>query len=63
MEIEEYDIVSVDFNGAQLTLCHRARVMNVPKMTGESWQFLDLTTHKTHYVSEGCTITLLEKLK
>ena len=51
------DIVSVDFNGAQLTLCHSAEVMYTPCATGDSWIFKDSKNGTIHYVSEGCTIT------
>jgi len=55
--INEGDIVSVDFNGAQITLCHRAQVVRKPQATGDSWVFLNLETKDLYYVSEGCTIT------
>ncbi len=58
--IKEGDIVHVDFNCARHTLCHRAEVLHIPAATGESWIFCDLDTEQTHYVSEGCTISLLE---
>lgn len=63
MTIEIYDTVRVNFNNSQFTLCSRATVLNVPMATGESWNFLDLDTNETHYVSEGCTVTLIEKNK
>lgn len=53
--------VRVNFYGAQTTLCHRAVVKRVPCATGDSWVFEDATTKDIHYVSEGCTITLLSK--
>lgn len=59
-QIKRGDIVRVNFNNCQFTLCQKARVENVPHATGESWMFYDLETKKTHYVTEGCTITLLE---
>ena len=59
--IEVSDIVHVDFNGAQFTLCHSAEVINIPQATGDSWIFKDNATGSMHYVSEGCTVTLLEK--
>ena len=55
--ISEGDEVTVNFNGAQTTLCRRARVEYTPCQTGDSWVFTDLVTGDTHYVSEGCTIT------
>jgi len=61
MMIEIDDIVRVNFNNSQFCLCEEARVMHIPHATGESWNFLNLRTNETHYVSEGCTVTLLEK--
>ena len=55
------DHVRVKFNNAQVTLCHRAIVEYKPIATGDSWIFTDIITSQTHYVSEGCTITKLEK--
>lgn len=55
--IKEGDLVHVDFNGAQLTLCHEAEVLYMPCQTGDSWVFRDTATGDLHYVSEGCTIT------
>jgi len=60
-EIKVGDIVAVNFNGAQITLCHRAEVIYIPTNTGDSWVFKEVHNDKVHYVSEGCTITLLEK--
>jgi hypothetical protein len=60
-QINVGDIVAVNFNGAQLTLCHEARVDYMPCATGDSWQFYDLRTKKLHWVSEGCTISLIRK--
>jgi len=51
------DIVTVNFNGSQSTLCKRAEVLHIPAATGDSWHFRDLDTNQLHYVSEGCTIT------
>ena len=59
-KIEENDLVRVNFNNAQITLCKYAKVLRIPCATGDSWIFLDLQTDKLHYVSEGCTITKLE---
>ena len=59
--IKEGDIVHVDFNNAQFTLCKRAEVLYTPSATGDSWHFKDVDTGKIHYVSEGCTITLIDK--
>ncbi len=51
------DIVRVDFNGAQTTLCFEAEVVAIPCATGDSWVFEDKRTGFVHYVSEGCTVT------
>lgn len=59
-KIEIGDIVCVNFNNSQYTLCSRARVDHIPVANGDSWQFYDLSTNKVHYVSEGCTVTLLD---
>ena len=64
--IELGDIVCVNFNNVQYTLVSRGEVIDIPCATGQSWIIQD--THgvgknkpKLHYISEGCTITLLEK--
>lgn len=59
-KIEVGDIVAVNFNGAQYTLCSKARVIYSPIATGDSWIFLDELNGQLHYVSEGCTITKLK---
>ena len=56
-EIKIGDIVSVNFNGAQITLCHKAKVIRVPVAIGDSWIFEDVATWTVHHVSEGCTVT------
>ena len=56
-QIRESDIVCVNFNNVQYTLCKRAKVLHIPCNTGDSWQFEDLDTGSIHYVSEGCTVT------
>lgn len=53
------DMVKVDFNNAQFTLCSKAIVLSIPCATGDSWIFEDVSNHQIHYVSEGCTITKL----
>ena len=60
MQIEKGDTVTVNFNGAQITLCHRAEVIYKPCATGDSWIVEDLETGDMHYVSEGCTMTKIE---
>ena len=59
--IEVGDLVKVDFNTAQKTLCHVATVKHKPAATGDSWIFKDYHTQELHYVSEGCTLTLVQK--
>jgi hypothetical protein len=54
------DLVCVNFNNAQYTLCSKANVLAVPCATGDSWVFEDCKNGKVHYVSEGCTITKLD---
>ena len=59
--IEIGDCVSVNFNGAQITLCHRATVEHIPCATGDSWIFKDNDTNQIHYVNEGCTVSKIEQ--
>lgn len=54
------DLVCVNFNTAQYTLCSRAEVLYIPGGTGDSWHFRDTSNDTIHYVSEGCTITKLK---
>jgi len=56
-KISVNDVVRVNFNGAQTTLCKSAEVLSIPYATGDSWIFRDLDTREIHYVSEGCTVT------
>ncbi len=60
-QIEVGDFVMVSFNNCQITLCHNAEVLHIPSATGDSWIFKEVHNDKIYYVSEGCTITLLEK--
>lgn len=68
-KIEVGDFVSVHFNTAQLTLCRKAIVLHIPSATGDSWIFKQIKDYEferdkapiIHYVSEGCTITLIRK--
>jgi len=60
-QIQIGDLVCVNFNNAQYTLASEARVLYVPCATGDSWQFQDINSEEIHYVSEGCTISLIEK--
>lgn len=61
--IEAGDIVGINFNNAGYTLTRAAEVLYIPVATGDSWIFKDLDCNppKIHYISEGCTITLMEK--
>jgi len=61
MIIDKGDIVRVNFNNAKTTLCGEAIVEYKPCATGDSWVFVDSKTGATHYVSEGCTVTLISK--
>lgn len=58
-KLEKGDIVSVSFNNARFTLCHEAELIYRPCATGDSWIFRELITDTLHYVSEGCTVTLV----
>lgn len=58
--ISEGDLVRVNFNNAQITLCESAKVLYKPQATGDSWIFEDVFDGTIHYVSEGCTITKLK---
>ena len=55
------DIVKVDINCANMILCHKAIVHRIPCSTGESWHFTDCATGDKFSVSEGCTVTLINK--
>ncbi len=63
-KIEINDIVSVNFNNSQFTHFSRATVLYIPCATGDSWIFKSCAAVPTiSYISEGCTVTLLEKEK
>lgn len=59
--IEEGDIVSVSFN--EHIFIFQGIVCNVPCATGDSWIIEEIADVKgrIHYISEGCTVTLLRK--
>ena len=65
--IEVGDIVAVNINGSQMTVTHKAEVLSIPCAAGDSWIFknipndLGMNNKTINYVSEGCTVTLLEK--
>lgn len=61
--IEIGDIVKINFNNSQTTLCSKATVLYKPQATGDSWQFKDCATNEIHYVSEECTITKIKNGK
>ena len=58
-EIQIGDFVVVNFNNAQHTLSSKAEVLYMPCQAGDHWHFRDAETGQLHYVSEGCTLTLL----
>lgn len=55
------DIVRVDFNNAQTTLTFSAKVLCIPNAVGDNWVFEDTRTQTIYWVSEPCTITLLQR--
>lgn len=59
--LEPGDIVRVDINGAQITISQRARILARPYAVGDSWIFEDMASGQITYISEGCTIVLIEK--
>lgn len=58
-EIRIGNIVQVDFNNAQFTLCDRAEVLHIPQDVGDSWHFRNCVTGQIFYISEGCTLSKL----
>ena len=63
-QISKGDKVRVDFNNTQSTLCRDAEVLHIPQHLGDSWVFrerIDFNEYELYDVSEGCTITLIEK--
>jgi len=54
--IEVGDIVRVNVNTQAMTLIAKAKVLNVPMQTGESWQFLDLNSGSEVWTTEPITI-------
>lgn len=60
-KLEDGDIVNVDFNNSQHTLCSKAILLYRPSQGNDSWIFKDTKTKKLYYVSEGCTVSLIEK--
>lgn len=62
-EIKTGTVVSVNFHGAQFTLCEEAIVLSMPYGSGDSWIFLDLQTNKQHSISEPCTVSFIRESK
>jgi len=58
--IEWGDTVKVNFMNSKFTLCDSARVISMPRATGDSWVFKE-PSGQLHYVSEGCTVSLIKK--
>ena len=54
------DTVCVNFHAAKYTLCSEAEVLYIPLSQGDAWHFRDLHSGEIHYVSEGCTVTLIQ---
>jgi hypothetical protein len=54
------DIVSVNFHAAQITLCHRAKILFLRANLEDSWVLECLDTGSLYYVSEPCTLTRLK---
>ncbi len=59
IRIQYGDHVRVNFNQAQMTLCSCAIVVGMPSQSGDFWIFKDADTGEVHYVSEPCTISLV----
>lgn len=63
-EIEIGDIVAVNFNNSQYTLCSKAEVIwhpiNLP-LGQDAWVVKNLETEQLHYIYEPCTISLIRK--
>lgn len=55
--IQVGDVVWVNFNNSQHTLCRNAVVKYMPCAVGDSWIFEDMDNGAVHHVSEGCTVT------
>ena len=56
--IEVGDIVCVDFNNAQFTLCKKGEVLHI---LPNGWIIKDEETGRIHDISEGCTVSLIKK--
>jgi len=62
-QIKIGDTVTVSFHTTKYTLSSEAEVLGIPCSTGDSWRFKDIKTGYIHYVSEGCTVTLIPQLR
>lgn len=58
-KIEKGDIVSVQFNSLQYTLCSNGIVEYVPTGPGDYWIIKDLEYNRVYHISvyEACTIS------
>lgn len=61
-KIEPGDVVSVNFHAQAYTLTPRAVVLKRPEWKGDNWLFEDTASGSIHYVTEPCTITLIDDL-
>ena len=59
--IDVGDVVKAQIFSAQVTIVNNAEVCHVPCASGDSWVFKDAQTGSIHYVSEGCTVSLIKK--
>jgi len=59
--IEVGDSVRIDINGSQGIVTNNAWVVGIRFAPGDSWDVRDKVTGKLICISEGCTVTLLEK--
>lgn len=57
--LELGDEVCVNFNHSMNTLSSRAVLKCIPFQVGGIWIFKDSHDGTIHYVTEGCTVTLL----
>lgn len=60
--LEIGDIVNVNINNAQITVLSKAEILHIPCATGDSWIFKNVDDDNSSiYISEGCTITYLDR--
>lgn len=60
-QITNGTIVAINFHNSRFTLCTKARVILLASQSGEFSVFEDLDTGVTHYISEPCTLTIVEE--